>query len=436
MRCFLTARDGPWRLAEHAEPGSGPGEPGLPWLQVDPSRLGQTILGFGGAFTESAAVTWARLGPALRGEFLRACFDPLEGHGYTLGRVPMGSCDFALGNYAHLEPDGAFSLARDRQALIPFLRAAQGAAGRRLRLLASPWSPPAWMKTTGEMNLGGALRPACRPAWAQCYVRFIQGYAAEGLDIWGVTVQNEPMAAQPWDSCLYTAEEERDFVRDHLGPALAAAGLGQVRILVWDHNRDQMAARAAVIYADPEAARFVWGTAFHWYGEDCFEEVAKVRDAWPGKHLLFTEGCQEGGPHLGSWDLGERYARSMIQDLNHGAEGWLDWNLLLDHRGGPNHTGNLCSAPILASAAGDELLRQSSYYYLGHFSRFVRPGARLAHCEGSSPALEAAAFRNPGGGLALVALNRTDADLRFELRLGGTKAVALLPAHGIATYLA
>jgi len=224
-------------------------------------------------------------------------------------------------------------------------------------------------------------------------------------------------------------------VRDFLGPELEAAGLGQVRIIIWDHNRDRMFERAREVYADPEAARRVWGTGFHWYGEDAFDQVQRVHDAWPGKQLLFTEGCQEGGPHRGSWELGERYARSLINDLNRWTVGWIDWNLLLDHQGGPNHVGNFCSAPILVSPAGDALERQSSYFYLGHFTRFVRPGARRAQC--SSPGLECTAFVNTDGSVAVVVLNRSEQALRFGLRVGsGPPALAGMPPRSIATYLA
>ncbi len=324
----------------------------------------------------------------------------------------MGSCDFALGNYSHVEQPGdvdleSFSIARDRQALLPFIKAAQRVAPGPIKLLASPWSPPAWMKTNGAMNGGGMLRAEYRRAWARCYVRFIEAYEAEGVPIWGVSVQNEPAAVQRWDSCIYTAEEERDFVRDFLGPELEAARLGHVRIVIWDHNRDLMVERARTVYSDPDAARYVWGTGFHWYGEDCFDHVQQVHDAWPDKQLLFTEGCQEGGPHHGSWDLGERYARSMINDLNRWTVGWIDWNLVLDNQGGPNHVGNFCSAPILADASSDTYSLQSSYYYLGHFARFVKPGARRVLCTTGQQDLEAASFVNPDGSIATVVMNRT-----------------------------
>ena len=440
LRCFLTSHEGGERLTEQPPlPARGTADHGLPVVLVEPRRRFQTIEGFGGAFTEAAAVTWQALGTQAREQVLRDYFDRQAGHGYTFCRVHMNSCDFALGNYAHAAVPGdvelaQFSIARDRQALLPFIRAAQQVAGQPLKLLVSPWSPPAWMKSNGEMNHGGKLLPAYRAAWAHCFVRFIEEYRKEGVPVWGVSVQNEPAATQRWDSCIYSAEEERDFVRDFLGPALEEAGLGNVRIVAWDHNRDHMVERASVVYSDPLAARYVWGTGFHWYGENHFDHVQLVHDAWPDKQLLFTEGCQEGGPHHGSWDLGERYARSMINDLNRWTVGWIDWNLLLDAHGGPNHVGNLCSAPVLADTGSGALAYQSSYYYIGHFSRFVRPLARRVLCAASREDLEATAFENPDGSVVTVVLNRTHAAIEFALHLGTRRTLARLPARAIATY--
>jgi glucosylceramidase len=441
MRCILTARDHEHPLAEQPEPPTASAaDEGLPRVWVDTTRRFQTVLGFGGAFTEAAAVVWQALSPDRQAELLTAYFDPDRGHGYSLCRVHMNSCDFALGNYAHVEQSddfdlASFSIARDRQALLPFIQAALRVAGRPIRLLVSPWSPPAWMKTTGAMNGGGRLRPDCRAAWAQCFVRFILAYQAEGVPVWGVSVQNEPMASQRWDSCLYSAEEERDFVRDHLGPALQQAGLGEVKIVIWDHNRDGLVERASVVYADPEAARYVWGAGFHWYVEDQFDQVQLTHDAWPDKQLLFTEGCQEGGPHAGSWALGERYARSMIQDLNHWTVGWIDWNLLLDDQGGPNHVGNLCSAPMLAATQADQLLPQSSYAYIGHFTRFVRPGAQRVLCAANQQVLECSAFLHADGTVATVVMNRSESPVRFVLRIDHQRVCIALPAHAITTCL-
>ncbi len=440
IRFILSARDGDARLAEQPSlQRCGDDTPG-PSLLVNTARRFQTHLGFGGAFTESAASVWQGLPERSREQLLRDYFDPAAGHGYTLGRVHMNSCDFALGNYAHVEQADDFTLdtftiERDKQALLPFLQAALRVAARPIQLLVSPWSPPAWMKTNGEMNHGGRLRPECRAAWAQCYVRFIRAYEAQGVPIWGVSVQNEPAAHQRWDSCLYTAEEERDFVRDHLGPALHGAGLGHVKIVVWDHNRDVMIERARVIYSDAEAAKYVWGTGFHWYGEEHFENVQRVHDAWPDKQLLFTEGCQEGGPHLGSWEVGERYARNVINDLNRWTVGWIDWNLLLDERGGPNHVGNYCSAPILADTANGTLMHQSSYWVLGHFARFIQPGAKRVSCASSLHEVEATAFVNPDASTVVVATNRHEQALRLALRIDDADWRVELPSRSIATFV-
>jgi glucosylceramidase len=408
-------------------------------LWVDSKCRFQAIDGFGGAFTEAAATTWLKLSEAKQQQVLQAYFDAVQGHGYNMCRVHMNSCDFALGNYAHAPMNGDFALEhfsidRDRQALLPMIKAAQRVAAVPIKLLVSPWSPPAWMKDSGQMNHGGKLKPECRSAWAQCFVRFIQAYEAEGVPVWGVSVQNEPEANQRWDSCLYTAEEERDFVRDHLGPALHHAGLANVRIVIWDHNRDAMVERASIVYSDPEAAKFVWGTGFHWYMEDHFDHVQLVHDAWPDKQLLFTEGCQEGGPHWGRWELAERYARSMISDLNRWTVGWIDWNLLLDEHGGPNHVGNHCSAPILAVPAEDGLHPQSSYAALGHFSRFVRPGARRILCASTREAVECCAFLNADGSVAVVALNRSDSPFVLSMGIDGDVYPAELPGHAIATW--
>ena len=440
IRCFLTSKNGVARLSERVLVPARGASAGLPQVWVDPKRAFQTIEGFGGAFTEASAVTWQKLSPARREDVLRAYFDREAGHGYSLCRVHMNSCDFALGNYAHVETPGdvelkSFSIERDRQALLPFIRAAQRVAGGPLKLLVSPWSPPAWMKSNGEMNRGGKLLPQFANAWARCFVRFIEAYECEGVPVWAVSVQNEPDATQTWDSCTYSAEEERDFVRDHLGPELLKAGLGRIKIVVWDHNRNRMVERASVIYSDPEAAKYVWGTGFHWYGEDHFDQVQLVHDAWPDKQLLFTEGCQEGGPHDGSWDLGERYAHSMINDLNRWTVGWIDWNLVLDQTGGPNHVGNLCSAPILVDTASDGLLHQSSYFYIGHFARFIKPGARRVLCAATSQDLEAAAFVNPDGSTATVVMNRTEEHRGFVVRSGSSYVSTELPPRSIATYL-
>ena len=441
LHYYCSAQHTPYRLTQLTLPSGDPSTSETDSIFVDPSVRYQQIEGFGGAFTEASALTFFKLPAERQRELLAAYFDPVLGHGYTLCRTHINSCDFSQGNYAYAGQEGdaelrSFSIDRDRQALLPLIQAAQQAAGRPLKLLATPWSPPAWMKTNGRMTGGGKLKPEYRAAWAEYYCRYIRAYAQEGVPIWGVSVQNEPEAVQTWESCLYSGVEERDFVRDFLGPALARHSLGDVRLLIWDHNRDRMVERASAVLSDPDAARYVWGTAFHWYVTDRFDNVQLVHDLFPDKHLLFTEGCQEGGPHLGDWQMGERYARSMINDVNRWTVGWIDWNLLLDIDGGPNHVGNYCSAPILANTETGALHYQSSYYAIGHFARFIQSGARRILCATSHDLLEAAAFLNPDGQIAVVVLNRSDQTRPVALTVGSERAHVECLAHSISTFLA
>lgn len=441
IKQFCTAYDTTYRLSE-LDPinvdvnakFSGPS------VFIDTSVKFQQILGFGGAFTEAASVTLDKMPAHLRQEILDAYFSPNTGNAYTLCRTPINSCDFSLGNYAYTEVDGDvalkhFSIERDRQSLMPMIQDAIKLSGGQLTLFASPWSPPAWMKTNGMMNNGGKLRPEYRQAWADYYVRYIQEYGHEGIPIWGLTVQNEPEASQTWDSCLYTGEEERDFVKHYLGPTLHAAGLGDIKVIIWDHNRDQLFERAKIVLDDPEAAHYVWGTGFHWYCGEHFDNVQLTHDAYPDKHLIFTEGCQEGGPHLGAWNTGERYAHSIINDLNRWTEAWVDWNLVLDETGGPNHVNNFCSAPIIADTTAGEVLYQSAYYYIGHFSRFIHPGASRVACAKTLDSLEATAFLNTDGTVAVVVLNRSEQAIDFVLKSQELQAKISIPARAIKTFI-
>jgi glucosylceramidase len=412
-------------------------DPARPSIFVDPGRRFQTFEGFGGAFTEAAAINFAALSREQQNEVLTAYFDAERGHGYRFCRTHINSCDFSIEEYAYAEPGdlalSRFSIERDRRLLIPFIRAADRVAVGELRLLASPWSPPGWMKTTGRMQGGGKLRPEFRDVWANYYTRYIQSYEREGIRIWGLSVQNEPDATQRWESCLYSAEEERDFIRDHLGPSLQREGLADVAIVIWDHNRDRIVERASVVLDDPEAARFVWGTGFHWYEGDNFANVGLVHDAFPDKKLLLTEACQEDGTHHGSWTLAERYGRAIINDLNHWAVGWIDWNLLLDETGGPNHAGNFCSAPIIVDRELGLIHYESSYAAIGHFARYLRPGSRRVLCASSLDDLEATAFDDGNGGLAVVVLNCSENTVAFELRVRQDVASLGSPAHSIST---
>ncbi|MGA9780382.1 MAG: glycoside hydrolase family 30 protein, partial [Verrucomicrobiia bacterium] len=363
-----------------------------------------------------------------------------KGIGYTLGRTSINSCDFSSESYTYVTNDdttlASFDIRHDLKYRIPFIKEVLATAGRKnFTLFASPWSPPAWMKNNDDMLHGGKLKPEFYQAWATYYVKFIKAYARAGVPIWGVTVQNEPLSVQKWESCVYSPEEERDFVKNYLGPTFAANGLKDKKIMIWDHNRNIMYQRAEVELEDPQAAQYIWGVVFHWYVGDHFENVERVHEAFPNKHLLFTEGCNESfdSARIHEWHWGERYGISMIHDFNNGAEGWTDWNVLLDQEGGPNHIHNYCFAPIHANTETGELTYMSSYYYLGHFSKFIRPGARRIISSSTADDLLTTAFINPDGRIVVIVMNTSGTEQPFYLRAEGKAAETSSHPHSIMT---
>lgn len=398
----------------------------------------QKITGFGAAFTEAAAVTFYKMSLESRKKILKAFFDSKEGIGYSFCRTHINSCDFSESNYACDEVEGDtelkhFNIDREKINIIPFIKEAQKVSNGNILLFASPWSPPAWMKTNGQMNHGGKLREEYAEVWAKYYAKFIRAFAAEGISIWGITVQNEPAAVQIWDSCIYTAFEEKEFVKRYLSPALEREGLGHIKIMIWDHNRDKLYERVKEAFEDNEASRHIWGSAFHWYSGDHFEALDIVKRRWPDKELVFSEGCREKGPAIGEWETGERYGHDIMGCLLHGTTAWTDWNIILDENGGPNHVGNYCDAPVIADTRADTLIFESSYYYIGHFSRFIVPGSvRIAHTCYTGK-LEAGAFKTPEDNIVVVIMNSNEAEMPANLRFSGQLASFEVPARSIIT---
>lgn len=413
---------------------------------VDPARTYQTFLGVGAALTDASAETYAKLSKEKQQEFMQAYFDNSKGIGYTLARTNIHSCDFSSGSYTYVtEGDKeltSFSIEHDKQFRIPFIKEAIKAAGGALTLYASPWSPPAFMKDNNNMLRGGKLKPEFYQSWANYYVKFIKAYEAEGIPVWGLTVQNEPMATQRWESCIYTAEEERDFLKNFLGPTLHKEGMADKKVIVWDHNRDLLYQRAQTYFNDPEMSKYAWGIGFHWYedwsgGKQMFSNVAMVNKAFPDKNILFTEGCAESfdSTRYNHWGLGEEYGRSMINDFNNGAVGWTDWNILLDETGGPNHVQNFCFAPVHADTRSGELIYTNAFYYIGHFSKFIKPGAKHIISSPSRSQLLSTSFVNTDGSLVVVVMNESDKEATFYLWIDGKAAETKALPHSINTYV-
>lgn len=414
------------------------------WVFVDPSKQFQSIVGIGGAITDAAAETFAKLPKTQQEELLTAYYNPQQGIGYTLARTNIGSCDFSSDSYSYVaeqdEQLKTFNVSHDEKYKIPLIKKAMETTGGKLSLFISPWSPPAWMKDNNNLLHGGKLLPQYRQAWANYFVKFIRAYESIGIPIWGLTVQNEPMATQSWESCIYTAEEERDFIKQYLGPTLEKTGFGDKKLIAWDHNRDLIYQRASVIMNDPEAARYIWGFGYHWYetwtGSGMqFENLKRVKEAFPSKHLLFTEGCIEryDASKVNDWWLGETYGRSMINDFNNGAEGWTDWNILLDQNGGPNHVGNYCYAPVHADTNTGKITFTNSYYYIGHFSKFVKPEAKRIICSTTRDQLLATAFVNKNGKIDIIVMNPTDSPMDYNLMIDGQTAATKSLPHSIST---
>lgn len=411
---------------------------------VDPTKTFQTFLGIGGALTDASAEVFAKLPKEKQEEFLTAYYDAQKGIGYTLARTNIHSCDFSSGSYTYVA-DGdkelkTFSVDHDKQFRIPFIKQAIAKAGGKLTLFASPWSPPAWMKDNNDMLHGGKLKTDFYQSWANYYTKFIKAYEKEGVPVWGITIQNEPMAKQIWESCIFTAEEERDFLKNYLGPTMAKEGLSDKKIIAWDHNRDLVYQRASTYFDDPEASKYLWGLGFHWYedwsgGKQMYDNIRRVKETYPDKNILFTEGCN--GPfkmeRINDWKLGESYGRSMINDFNNGTVGWTDWNVLLDEVGGPNHVSNFCFAPVHADTKTGQLIYTNEYYYIGHLSKFIRPGAKRIVSAPSRSALLSTAFINEDGKTAVVVMNESDKEVTYNLWIAGKAAEVKIKAHAIQT---
>lgn len=273
--------------------------------------------------------------------------------------------------------------------------------------------------------------------WAEYICRFIEAYQQAGVDVKMLSSQNEPKAVQTWDSCLMNVAQEREFIQHHLYPALKRHHLEDVCLLIWDHNKERVFDRVSETLNNPEVAEMVGGAAVHWYSGDHFEALQMTHERFPKLQLVFSEGCVEFSRFGGTHQVrdAEMYAHDVIGSMNHGLNAFIDWNLLLDGKGGPNHVGNFCSAPAMYDEETGELRYNLSFDYLGHFSHYIRPGAVRIGMSRFGEALEALAVRNPDGTIVVVVLNRRDEDAKFFLRKNGRVVETMQEAHSISTYV-
>ncbi len=407
-------------------------------INLYPQMSYQEFLGFGGAFTESAGYVYAGMDRENREQMLHDYFDEHEMH-YILGRIHLDSCDFSCGHYEAMSDSKdilmeSFSIDHMKQYVFPLLDDAQKICGRPIEIMVSPWSPPSFMKTNGERDHGGKLKPEYHIFWAEYICRYITLLRGRGLHVNRMTLQNEPNASQPWDSCRYTAEEEKVFLRDFLYPAFIKYSLEDIEIFIWDHNKERAFERAETII-DAETDHMVKGIAFHWYSGDHFEALSMIREKYPNKILAMSEACIEYYKYDKDDYLrnAQRYAHDMIGNMNHGMQLFYDWNLVLDEKGGPNHAGNLCDAPYLYDAKQNQLIERNTLAYIRHFSHYIQPGARRIGWTKYTADIELTAFQNPDGTIIVVLLNQEQTEKQIRLRLNGMLADIKAAPQSIAT---
>lgn len=424
-------------------------------LTLEPSRTYQTLVGIGSSFTESGAAVLAELSEKARDRVMQAYFSP-EGAHISLTRTHIASCDFSLRNYTYAPVAGDvkmkhFSIDPDRTYLLPMIKEAQAIDGADFKILASPWTAPPWMKDNQTWN-GGELMPEFYPAFARYNVKYIQDYAKEGVPIWGLTPINEPHGnGSNWESTHFNPKQMREYIANHLGPALKEANI-DTEVWIYDQNRGEVLLDwANAIYGDKKASEFVDGMAVHWYQSTVDvdgESLDNVHNAYPAKGILHSEGCIDAlgdDEPIGSWleddwywrpkatDWGKfwakeedkkrhppyrpfyRYTRDLIGGLNHHFVGWIDWNMVLNTRGGPNHARNYCGAPVLVDSGNDDVYFTPLYYSISHFSKFIRPGAQRIGLSGQDDTFMATAFKNPDGSIAIVVFNLAENDALYSV---------------------
>jgi glucosylceramidase len=428
----------------------------------------QTITGFGGSFTESSASLLNRLSKKNRKKILDAYFSE-EGANYSLTRTHIGSCDFSLKHYSYAMVDGDknldnFSIDEDKNDIIPMILEAKVISKSGFNIIASPWTAPPWMKDNKSW-IGGRLVPEYNDTWALYYSKYIDAYKKQGIDIWGLTVINEPHGnGNNWESMLFSPEEMTSFVQNHLGPTLESNGNSNVKIFGYDQNRAGIKEWVDAMYKDESTSKYFAGTAIHWYEStyDYFpDDLQYAHKKAPNKYLIQTEACVDSEiPHWNDdawywskeatdwgWDWASekdkhlhpkyapvnRYAVDIIGCLNNWVDGWVDWNMVLDKQGGPNWFKNWCTAPIIVDPEKDEVYFTPLYYTMAHFSKFMRPGAVKIGCKINQNEIMATAVENPDGTIALAIFNPTDKNITIELRLSTNKKNISINAKALQT---
>jgi glucosylceramidase len=438
-------------------------------ITLNPEKKYQTITGFGGSFTEASASLLNKLGTENRHKIIEAYFGE-SGAKYSLTRTHMNSCDFSLSNYSYAPVEGdtelkSFSIDEDRDDLIPMIKDAMAVSEDGFKILSSPWTAPPWMKDNNGWE-GGKLLPEYKDTWALFFSKYLEAYKSEGIDIWGFTVENEPLGNDNnWESMHFTPDEMTDFVQHHLGPKLEA-DKHDVKILGYDQNREHLNEWVDSMYKDEATSKYFDGTAIHWYAStfEVFPEALQyAHNKAPGKYLIQSEACvdseipkwQDDAWYWSKeatdwgWDWApekdkhlhpkyapvNRYARDIIGCLNNWVDGWIDWNMVLDKQGGPNWFKNWCVAPIIVDPEADEVYYTPIYYTMAHFSKYIRPGAQVIDVKYSDKDLLVTAAKNPDNSIAVVVFNEGTIAKSFTLNLNNKHIDIKIDAQAIQTIM-
>ena len=406
------------------------------FISVNPNIRYQKHLGFGGALTDAACISFNYLSKKDKETYLKLYFSK-EGLNYNLLRYPLGSCDFSTHNYHYLNNDdiNTLSIECDKERIAIYKSIAK--YQKDLTVFAVPWSPPAFMKSNGEMNHGGKLKKEYYSLYAEMLVKSLNLLHKEGLNIKVLNIQNEPLATQVWDSCIYTGIEEANFISKYLIPIKAKYSNFNFSIGLYDHNRDQLVKRMKESFSTELKPSDVDYLCFHWYSGKDFEQLNEVHEKYPNLHLVMTEGCVElllDKDHpVGDFSHAERYIHQMINDFNNYSEGYIDWNLSLDENGGPNHVGNFCEAPIMIDKNGT-LKINYSYYAIAHFAKFIEPGSYRIECSTNNDDIEVLSYQNTQENLIILLFNRSDT-AHFATNPFDKKTIIKLLPHTIYTLM-
>ena len=435
MEVSTTYGLGAWNQQFHQTVLFRPGETENKVVNLYPEITYQTFDGFGGAITDAAGSVYSQMNEAQKKALMNAYFSP-ERMNYQFVRIPIDSCDFSLEQYeASSQPDlSDFSFQRVEKYILPMLDDAEKAAGKRLSILLSPWSPPAYMKTNGERAHGGKLKTEYYGLWAEYLCRYIREYRERGYHVAAITLQNEAKAVQTWDSCIFTAKEEKIFLKDYMRPAMEKYSLTDIQVYLWDHNKERVYEWMRDII-DEETDRMIAGAAFHWYSGDHFEALDLCREKYPDKKLIVSESCIE----FYKFDISDAsgaalwLSHELMGDLNHGTSAFIDWNLLLDEHGGPNYVGNYALAPFLFDTQKKALHPHLLAQYYEHFAKAVVPGSVRIASSRYSDDIEVTAWKHPDGTLAMVLLNPSKEVRPICVRLNDQEADVILYPQSITS---